>query len=74
VSFTVPPDFLGGASTSGHQTEGGNVSSDWRVLENAPGRNGVPPADLALTERLIEAHRAARATLRRNNRRVHWPR
>jgi beta-glucosidase len=37
VPFTVPPDFLWGASTSGHQTEGGNVSSDWWVLENAPG-------------------------------------
>ena len=29
--------------------------------------NGLPPADLTLTERLIEAHQAARATLRRNN-------
>jgi beta-glucosidase len=37
VSFTVPLDFLWGASTSGHQTEGGNTSSDWWVLENAPG-------------------------------------
>ena len=37
MPFTVPPDFLWGASTSGHQTEGGNVSSDWWVLENAPG-------------------------------------
>lgn len=37
VPFTIPPGFLWGASTSGHQTEGGNASSDWWVLENAPG-------------------------------------
>jgi beta-glucosidase len=37
VPFTVPQHFLWGASTSGHQTEGGNASSDWWVLENAPG-------------------------------------
>lgn len=50
VPFTVPQDFLWGASTSGHQTEGGNASSDWRVLENAPGsfivtENGIATSD-----------------------------
>lgn len=44
LSFTIPPDFLWGASTSGHQTEGGSASSDWRVLENAPGSFVSEPA------------------------------
>lgn len=30
-------DFLWGASTSAHQVEGGNVSSDWWTLEHTPG-------------------------------------
>ena len=30
-----PPDFLWGASTSAHQTEGGNVGSDWWRLEHS---------------------------------------
>jgi beta-glucosidase len=30
-------DFLWGASTSAHQVEGGNVSSDWWKLEHTPG-------------------------------------
>ena len=36
MSFAVPQDFLWGASTSGHQTEGNNVSSDWWAIEHSP--------------------------------------
>jgi beta-glucosidase len=36
-----PPGFLWGASTSAHQTEGGNVGSDWWALEHA-GNQLVP--------------------------------
>ncbi|TVU58469.1 glycoside hydrolase family 1 protein [Paenarthrobacter nitroguajacolicus] len=32
----LPEGFLWGASTSPHQTEGGNVHSDWWFLENDP--------------------------------------
>jgi beta-glucosidase len=32
-----PPDFLWGASTSAHQTEGNNTASDTWALENQPG-------------------------------------
>ncbi|MFF0223272.1 family 1 glycosylhydrolase [Streptomyces sp. NPDC004629] len=32
----LPPGFLWGAATSAHQTEGGNESSDWWVLETMP--------------------------------------
>jgi beta-glucosidase len=34
--ITLARDFLWGASTSPHQTEGGNVNSDWWHLENDP--------------------------------------
>ncbi|MFF4771642.1 family 1 glycosylhydrolase [Microtetraspora fusca] len=39
----VPKGFLWGASTSGHQVEGGNVSSDWWRFEGSgmlPERGG----------------------------------
>ncbi|MEU6171321.1 family 1 glycosylhydrolase [Streptantibioticus parmotrematis] len=35
--FALPPGFLMGASTSAHQVEGNNVSSDWWAMENRPG-------------------------------------
>ncbi|NEC64980.1 family 1 glycosylhydrolase [Streptomyces sp. SID9727] len=35
--FALPEGFLMGASTSAHQVEGNNVSSDWWGLENRPG-------------------------------------
>ncbi|MEW2497305.1 family 1 glycosylhydrolase [Streptomyces nodosus] len=44
MPFTVPPRFLWGASTSGHQTEGNNVSSDWWGLETAPGTFVTEPS------------------------------
>lgn len=34
--FALPEGFLMGASTSAHQVEGNNVSSDWWTLENHP--------------------------------------
>ncbi|AKZ60111.1 putative beta-glucosidase [Streptomyces ambofaciens ATCC 23877] len=34
--LVLPHGFLMGASTSAHQVEGNNVSSDWWVLENRP--------------------------------------
>ncbi|MGP3756029.1 glycoside hydrolase family 1 protein [Streptomyces sp. IBSNAI001] len=33
----LPEGFLMGASTSAHQVEGNNVSSDWWAIENRPG-------------------------------------
>ncbi|MEU2655959.1 family 1 glycosylhydrolase [Streptomyces sp. NPDC007325] len=35
--FPLPDGFLMGASTSAHQVEGNNVSSDWWALENQAG-------------------------------------
>ncbi|MEU8709121.1 family 1 glycosylhydrolase [Streptomyces sp. NPDC048565] len=35
--LTLPEGFLLGASTSAHQVEGNNVSSDWWAIENRPG-------------------------------------
>lgn len=35
--YPLAPGFLMGASTSAHQTEGNNISSDLWALENAPG-------------------------------------
>ncbi|MFF8595865.1 glycoside hydrolase family 1 protein [Streptomyces sp. NPDC015220] len=35
--LVLPDGFLLGASTSAHQVEGNNVSSDWWALENRPG-------------------------------------
>jgi len=35
-SLQFPSDFLWGAATSAHQTEGNNVSSDWWAFEQAP--------------------------------------
>lgn len=37
MSGVLPEGFLWGASTSGHQVEGGNVSSDWWQIEHTPG-------------------------------------
>jgi beta-glucosidase len=34
---SFPPGFVWGASTSAHQTEGGNTGSDWWLLEHAEG-------------------------------------
>ncbi|MBQ1095411.1 family 1 glycosylhydrolase [Streptomyces sp. b94] len=39
--FPLPDGFLMGASTSAHQVEGNNVSSDLWALENQPG-SGIP--------------------------------
>ncbi|MFE2018801.1 glycoside hydrolase family 1 protein [Streptomyces sp. NPDC059499] len=35
--LVLPEGFLLGASTSAHQVEGNNVSSDWWAIENRPG-------------------------------------
>ncbi|MFG2591254.1 glycoside hydrolase family 1 protein [Streptomyces sp. NPDC048438] len=35
--LVLPDGFLLGASTSAHQVEGNNVSSDWWAIENRPG-------------------------------------
>ncbi|MFJ8859033.1 glycoside hydrolase family 1 protein [Streptomyces sp. NPDC102451] len=35
--LALPEGFLMGASTSAHQVEGNNVSSDWWAIENRPG-------------------------------------
>ncbi|WP_326673948.1 glycoside hydrolase family 1 protein [Streptomyces sp. NBC_01257] len=40
----LPEGFLMGASTSAHQIEGGNVSSDWWALENHPGSFVAEPS------------------------------
>ncbi|MFJ5091126.1 glycoside hydrolase family 1 protein [Streptomyces sp. NPDC088674] len=37
ASTALPEDFLFGASTSAHQTEGNNHASDWWALEHRPG-------------------------------------
>jgi len=37
TTIDLPPAFFIGASTSPHQTEGNNISSDWWALENADG-------------------------------------
>jgi beta-glucosidase len=37
----APRPFLWGASTAAHQTEGGNVNSDWWVRENAADRGHI---------------------------------
>ncbi|UOZ07105.1 glycoside hydrolase family 1 protein [Amycolatopsis sp. WQ 127309] len=34
--MTFPPGFLWGVATGAHQTEGGNVASDWWYRENRP--------------------------------------
>lgn len=39
-----PTGFLWGASTSAHQTEGGNNGSDWWALEHAEGSPAVEPS------------------------------
>lgn len=36
TSSRLPDGFVVGASTSAHQTEGNNVTSDWWLFENAP--------------------------------------
>lgn len=43
-SLTFPADFLWGAATSGHQTEGNNTNSDWWALEHAPGTRIPEPS------------------------------
>ncbi|QDZ15322.1 glycoside hydrolase family 1 protein [Humibacter ginsenosidimutans] len=40
----LPDGFLFGASTSAHQIEGNNVSSDWWAFENAPGSPVTEPS------------------------------
>jgi beta-glucosidase len=40
----LPEGFLMGASTSAHQIEGNNVSSDWWALENHPGSFVTEPS------------------------------
>ncbi|WNI21536.1 family 1 glycosylhydrolase [Streptomyces sp. ITFR-16] len=40
----LPEGFLMGASTSAHQVEGNNVSSDWWALENHPGSFVTEPS------------------------------
>ncbi|MFF3787534.1 glycoside hydrolase family 1 protein [Streptomyces sp. NPDC001933] len=52
--FTLPDGFLWGASTSAHQTEGGNTRSDWWALEHA-----------GLTDRIEEPSGAACDSFRR---------
>ena len=42
MNAPYPPDFLWGASTSAHQTEGNNINSDWWIFEHQP---GVPIAE-----------------------------
>lgn len=39
-----PAGFLLGASTAAHQIEGGNVNSNWWVLEHAPGSHVETPS------------------------------
>ena len=39
-----PDDFIWGASTSAHQTEGGNSGSDWWALEHADGSPALEPS------------------------------
>ena len=41
---SFPDGFVWGASTSAHQTEGGNSNSDWWVLEHAEGGPAVEPS------------------------------
>ncbi|MDI2124673.1 family 1 glycosylhydrolase [Yinghuangia seranimata] len=41
AGFRWPADFLMGASTSAHQTEGNNVSSDWWGLERLAGSGAL---------------------------------
>jgi beta-glucosidase len=42
--LVLPHGFLMGASTSAHQVEGNNVSSDWWALENRPGSFVAEPS------------------------------
>ena len=41
---SFPDNFIWGASTSAHQTEGGNSGSDWWYLERAEGSPAVQPS------------------------------
>jgi len=41
---SFPDDFIWGASTSAHQTEGGNSGSDWWALEHAEGSPAAEPS------------------------------
>ncbi|WP_374118542.1 glycoside hydrolase family 1 protein [Streptomyces sp. 8L] len=42
--FALPDGFLMGASTSAHQTEGGNTASDWWAFEQLPGGPVAEPS------------------------------
>ncbi|MEU9591579.1 family 1 glycosylhydrolase [Streptomyces sp. NPDC048193] len=42
--LVLPHGFLMGASTSAHQVEGNNVSSDWWAIENRPGSFVAEPS------------------------------
>jgi beta-glucosidase len=46
--LAFPPDFLWGAATSAHQTEGGNSNSDWWDWERAPGTSVPEPSGAAV--------------------------
>ncbi|GAA1150869.1 beta-glucosidase [Kitasatospora gansuensis] len=45
--IAFPDGFLFGTSTSAHQTEGGNTTSDWWQLEHRTGRIPEPSGDAA---------------------------
>ncbi len=42
--FTFPANFLWGTATAAHQVEGGNINSDFWVLEHVPGSPFVEPS------------------------------
>jgi beta-glucosidase len=42
--LSFPADFLWGAATAAHQTEGNNVNSDWWVREHAVGTSVAEPS------------------------------
>lgn len=44
MEYTFPDGFLWGASTAGHQIEGGNWNSDWWAFEHAPDTPCVEPS------------------------------
>ncbi|GAB7186620.1 beta-glucosidase/6-phospho-beta-glucosidase/ beta-galactosidase [Kitasatospora sp. Ki12] len=47
AGMPFPDEFLFGASTSAHQTEGGNTNSDWWQLEHRDGSPAEPSGDAA---------------------------
>ena len=42
--LSFPPDFLWGAATAAHQTEGNNVNSNWWVREHTAGTSVSEPS------------------------------